>query len=54
MPALEQTVPLPMKSTTVYVSSSQKILYLWVYWSAFAAIGVGVISVAVHKKWPVR
>ena len=54
MPALGQTIPLAMKSTTVYVTPSQKTLFLWVYWGAFAAIGIGAMSAAAHKKWPIR
>jgi hypothetical protein len=53
-PALGQTLPLSMKSTTVYVTPSENTLYRRVVWGAYVAFLFGAISVMSHKKWPLN
>ncbi len=54
MPALEQTVPLSIKSSTTYVTPSEHTVYLRVAWGAYAAFLIGAMSVVSLKKWPIR
>jgi hypothetical protein len=54
VPASGQTVPLPIKSTTVYVTPSENALYLRVVWGVYLAFFIGAISVMSHKRWPIR
>jgi hypothetical protein len=53
-PALGRTVPLSLKSTTVYVTASENTLYLRLVWGTYIACFVGAISAMSHKKWPMR
>src|SRR5882757_8132885 len=54
VPASGYTVPLPIKSTTVYVTPSENTLYRRVVWGVYLAFFIGAISMMSHKKWPIR
>ena len=54
VPSAGQVIPLSIKSSTVYVTSSENANFLWAAWGSYAAFLIGAVSVMSHRKWPIR